>query len=169
MLKHIIKRKEQEEDLEKINKFFPIKLITKYRGEHKHNKDDKFLMDEWEITLINPSTNKEMIMNYYTGIGLRQYPTDKNYKRLRDGRLWDTRFDREETGNPISPSILNILSIIYIDTVDVSFEDFCMECGYDTDSRKALETYLACQEQTNEFRRTFPGVNLEDIPIVTER
>ncbi len=27
-----------------------------------------------------------------------------------------------------------------------SFEDFCGNMGYDTDSRKALDTYLACQE-----------------------
>lgn len=34
-----------------------------------------------------------------------------------------------------------------------SFEDFCFNCGYDTDSRKALDTYLACQESGRTVRK----------------
>lgn len=34
-----------------------------------------------------------------------------------------------------------------------TFEDFCGNCGYDTDSRKALDTYLACQEAVHTLRK----------------
>ena len=47
-------------------------------------------------------------------------------------------------------------------TCDQSFDDWCDNLGFDTDSRKALDTYLACQEQASKFRRTFPGVDLRE-------
>ena len=33
------------------------------------------------------------------------------------------------------------------------FEQFCGDFGYDTDSRKALKTYLAVQQEAADFRR----------------
>lgn len=40
-----------------------------------------------------------------------------------------------------------------------SFEDFCANCGYDTDSRKALDTYLACQESGLKLRKIMKSKN----------
>lgn len=34
-----------------------------------------------------------------------------------------------------------------------SFEDFCLDLGYDTDSRKVLELYLECQESGHKLRK----------------
>ena len=36
-----------------------------------------------------------------------------------------------------------------------SFNGFCDALGYDTDSRKALDSYLQCQEQTERFNNLF--------------
>lgn len=36
---------------------------------------------------------------------------------------------------------------------EMSFADWCADYGYDTDSRKALETYLACQTGAQEVRK----------------
>lgn len=36
---------------------------------------------------------------------------------------------------------------------DNTFDDFCAELGYDTDSRKALESYLECQSMNAKLRR----------------
>lgn len=39
-----------------------------------------------------------------------------------------------------------------------TFEDFCCEFGYDTDSRKALEIYLAVQQEYTKVNRLFRDV-----------
>lgn len=39
-----------------------------------------------------------------------------------------------------------------------SFEDFCAEYGYDVDSRKAYNTYLAVQKEYNNVQRLFNDV-----------
>lgn len=36
-----------------------------------------------------------------------------------------------------------------------SFEDFCSEFGYDTDSRKAEKIYKACEKSLKKFERVF--------------
>ncbi len=42
-----------------------------------------------------------------------------------------------------------------------TFPEFCANLGYDTDSRKALETYLACQENSEKLRKT--GLNISKL------
>lgn len=42
-----------------------------------------------------------------------------------------------------------------------TLEDFCDNFGYDTDSRKALEIYLACQELSSKITRFFTTAELE--------
>ena len=38
---------------------------------------------------------------------------------------------------------------------DESFDDFCADLGYDTDSRRAYATWEACRDQMFEMRRLF--------------
>lgn len=50
---------------------------------------------------------------------------------------------------PIAPSVADVVSCLLSDCSSASndtFESFCSEFGYDTDSRKALKTYKACQK-----------------------
>lgn len=44
-----------------------------------------------------------------------------------------------------------------------TFEDFCSEFGYDTDSRKALEIYLACQDVVHALRRLFTSEMMDQL------
>lgn len=41
----------------------------------------------------------------------------------------------------------------------VSFGDFCSDFGYDSDSRKALQIYMQCQETSNKLRKVFKSEN----------
>lgn len=45
----------------------------------------------------------------------------------------------------------------------MTFEDHCAELGYDTDSRKALEGYLVCQEIDGKLRRLFGSAHMEEM------
>lgn len=44
-----------------------------------------------------------------------------------------------------------------------TFEDFCRNMGYDEDSRKAHETYLACQKSGTQLRKAFTREQLEKL------
>lgn len=44
-----------------------------------------------------------------------------------------------------------------------TFENFCGDFGYDTDSRKGLETYLAVQAEWQKVRKFFTVEELEEL------
>jgi hypothetical protein len=53
------------------------------------------------------------------------------------------------------PSIADVLGCLAVDarSADESFADWCSECGYDTDSRKAERTYKACKAIARNLER----------------
>ena len=65
-----------------------------------------------------------------------------------------------------APSKKDVLySFIMDDVTGLDFEEFCLEFGYDNDSIKALRTFEACKEQTENFYRLF---NEEEREILRE-
>lgn len=64
---------------------------------------------------------------------------------------------------PIAPDATGVLWSLVSDAEcvrgDVSFEEFCLNLGYDTDSRKAEKAYLACRRELDELRRF--GIDFE--------
>jgi hypothetical protein len=60
------------------------------------------------------------------------------------------------------PKVGDVLGCLLQDAQSGSetFEDFCGNLGYDTDSRKAFDIYLKCQECLGAMRRAF-GSDLE--------
>lgn len=75
-------------------------------------------MDPWDVTLR--FQGETMHVPYFTGYG------------CRDGG-----------GEPKLSGVLECL-ILDASTGDQSFEDFCSDFGYDTDSRRAERTWEAC-------------------------
>jgi hypothetical protein len=54
------------------------------------------------------------------------------------------------------PSDYNLLACMSSDSHQSdTFEDWCGEFGYDTDSRKALDTFLKCQKISADINRFF--------------
>ena len=64
------------------------------------------------------------------------------------------------TRKPIAPKAEDVLASLIMDSEsgNATFSEFCGNMGMDTDSRKALETYLACQKTGEDLRRLL-GVN----------
>lgn len=57
---------------------------------------------------------------------------------------------------PTPPDLYTILTGLKMDRTDGEFfGDWCTSLGYDTDSRKALDMYLACQASEDRSRRFF--------------
>lgn len=65
-----------------------------------------------------------------------------------------------------APSKKDVLYSMIIDDVSyMDFNDFCTNFGYDNDSIRALNTFKACQTQTDNFYRLF---NEEEREILRE-
>lgn len=92
--------------------------------------------DQWRVNINGQK------FDYYTGIGHRK------------------------EGRPQKPELDAVLYALVWDASasEESFDDWCAGLGYDTDSRKALETYLQCQETVTKLRKA--GIN---IPAERER
>lgn len=110
----------------------------------------KWPHDLWLVTI-----NGQRI-DYKTGIGLREkskFPKDS----------WKYRVD-----TPKAPKIDDIIYSLLTDwqVSKDSFEEFCANCGYDTDSRKGLDIYLACQDSGQKLLKI--GINLEQAQTAFE-
>jgi hypothetical protein len=57
---------------------------------------------------------------------------------------------------PVPPSLYDVLCSLKADATDGrSFSEWCGDYGMDTDSRKALDLYLACEESEVRSRKFF--------------
>jgi hypothetical protein len=60
------------------------------------------------------------------------------------------------------PSAYDVLSCLTKSDVG-TFEDFCSEFGYDTDSRKAEKTYKAVVDEYNNLKRLYSDEQLSEL------
>ena len=104
--------------------------------------------DAWLVTINGQA------FDYYTGIGHRVENSlvDVRYR----GHKWDKYMYPKniELSKPVTPKFDSILACLVQDAVGSAqtFDDWCSDYGYDTDSRKALNTYMACQEVAKKLR-----------------
>lgn len=73
--------------------------------------------------------------------------------------------------SPVAPGCAEVLDCLASDasSADSSFEDWCAELGYDTDSRKAYSTYQACLGIANQLKGFLSPDNYETLLWNTER
>ena len=122
-------------------------------------------------TLGNPAT---MSIEYMQGIG--RIP---GYNRTKLRAVVKAMDDAAETGvypsNPPNvfsklkplphPTAIDVIHCIISDAraASSSFDEWCSECGYDMDSRKALATYDACIKIAREARTVFGPGGLQEL------
>lgn len=120
---------------------FLIKTQTvfsaKYLGYMKHFKTDKENRDVYEIKLER--NGKSFTFNFGQSINDSTKKSKNGVKVLVKPTAYDvlaclTKYDPE------------------------TFDCFCANYGYDTDSRNALETYLAVQDEWSNVNRLFNDV-----------
>lgn len=142
---------------------------------------------EWPHDLFNVSftaVGKEpMTSEYKTGIGHRIEAKSGEFGRATQSAIKahrDALGVYGVSGNPTlfavhrgahpslfvpAPTAARVLYSLILDADDGSetFDDFCTSCGYDTDSRKALEIYHECQKTLIKLRKVFSGAQLEKL------
>lgn len=111
---------------------FNTRLIRKPLTENRKNDDWQLSSYLWEVSINGQS------FDFYCGSGW----VNKN-------------------GQPKAPKLDDVLHSLIMDSeaMNISFDEWCDNFGYDTDSRGALKTYLACQENGLKLRRT--GIDIE--------
>ena len=116
------------------------------RANSNPNMQDSANMDRWKVTFTRKEGNRYPMMTTYFSMGYGH--------------------------NGKSPSAAEVLDCLASDasTIDnaPSFEDFCGDMGYDSDSRKAEKIFNACEHQANRLR-SFLGDAYESLLYGTER
>ena len=139
-----------------------IKVSTAYCGETI--RDNDWRCDAWKITLTTGKAG--YTFEYYTGTGYRVDDAaaklalknvSKHSIAWRDGVL--------NNQVPVYPAVAGLLYSVQLDAeaCEQCFDDWCSEYGYDTDSRKALETYLLCQQNGMKYNQLFSREQREAI------
>lgn len=124
-----------------------LKATWADRNPHMDSRD----MDHWKVVLRR-DTDKAVIVNGAVDM-------TRSDKR----RVMTTYFSKGYGHNGAKPTATEVLSCLASDAAGLennnSFEDWCDEYGYDTDSRKAEKTYKACKHIASRLR-TFLGDDL---------
>lgn len=144
-----------------------VSFAAEYRGECKRALGGTHAMDEWRCTFTRTDGRPEEF-EYFTGLGLRALPPWKFGASGYDGgpapRRGSLSHEKwQAAAKPIPPHVADILHSLILDSsaASQSFESWCSEYGYDTDSRKAFATYEACQRNADKLARLFDRATLE--------
>jgi hypothetical protein len=137
-----------------------------------------WLGDTWHVELKDSNGKTFSFADFRTGVGNRKitvngqkYLNDLKMQRksLTDAGTFKFHSDTWNS-KPVKPSVSDFLYNINLDSqlsLD-SFEDFCSNIGLDTDSRKALDNYLQCQNIVKEYSRFFSNETREQINTILQ-
>lgn len=91
--------------------------------------------DAW-VVFIGDDT-----FEYYTGMGFRK------------------------NNRPVHPKVADFMYCVMVDldSVDMSFTDWCANFGYSDDSLKALNTYQQCCENAKKLKKHFSSTQLTEM------
>lgn len=110
-----------------------------YRVTFSRDKRKPMIVDFWNS--YQDATRELQKIDLCTG----KYGLADKYRGLRIKRRLES--------TPL-PTAYDILACI-THSDPGTFEDFCGDFGYDTDGRKALETYIAVQKECSDVQRMF--------------
>lgn len=122
-----------------------------YVADNDKPRDKRWPHFAWRVTITRG--DQSFATDYRTGTGHAK-PLPDGYRRdLNESARLEAWFSDKRT--PIVPTVASALSSLLSDTqtgLD-TFDEYCSSFGLDTDSRKALDTYLACQTIGSAIRR----------------
>ncbi len=130
--------------------------------------NDNWKYDKWAVTFAAAAETKQDF-EYRTGIGHRQCvkpcPFGWGNHSAVQRKTWV-----KENRLPVTPFAGAVLYCLLSDMscANDTFAEWCDNMGYDADSRKALQTYLSCQENGAKLRKVFNNDLLKSLEKVLE-
>jgi len=159
-----------------------VAYTASYRGEQSDAIGGARVMDEWQCA-FTPTGAKPQTFQFFTGLGLRAKPdaTDERQARFDLPGLTTKDIEQrtiygrhylaklETLRKPQAPSAASVLNSLILDSSASaqSFADWASDFGYDTDSRKSLAIYEACQSNGDKLAEVFYG-NSEAFASIAE-
>ena len=143
---------------QQVNKYLQsigVAVSTVGRGETKRND---WICDAWSVCFARNS--KAETFDYFTGTGHRKVIRGLNATKYPNAKFTKGYWQVSIAQKPEPAGVINSILLDSSDC-DESFNDWCSNFEYDTDSRKALETYLECQNNYNRFRKIFTQSEIE--------
>jgi len=150
------------------------------KGAYSYEKklDDR-VMDAWSIHLFQGVGKNLQTFEFFTGIAHRAEPTarDRSVAKFDFPGLTQNDITRrtiygrnylaavEKLRKPQAPHAASVLHSLILDSdaATQTFESWCGELGYDTDSRKAFATYEACQQEHDKLMKVFTHTQVEQL------
>ena len=113
-------------------------------------KDNNWKCDEWQIKI------GAMRTSYYTGIGHRKPKWRAFRTTARKGTMAYANWERANL-QPVAPCAADVMYSLFMDgeAAGMSFDEWCENCGFDSDSRKAFNTYEKCCSIGKDLRKVF--------------
>lgn len=157
-----------------------IAFHAKYLGQEANALGGDGTMDEWRCTLVHvDKLNSPETFEFFTGLGLRAEATEREkvaakwefpgltQNDITRRTLWGRRYlaKVESLRKPKAPTAASVLHSLILDSsaAEQSFESWCGDFGYATDSRKAFGIYEACQKNADKLNRVIPRALREQL------
>jgi hypothetical protein len=131
-----------------------VTFSATYSGERKNALDGHAPMDAWRCEFKRPELGHVVAFEFYAGFGHRELP-EWGRKPPRPGSLLHAQWVAQAKPGAPSPADVLVCLIRDAEACDQSFESWCSDLSYDTDSRKAFATYEACQRNGDKLRGFF--------------
>ena len=174
-----MKNKELSDIEQVVEKYITVDCIIPYSTVYKgEQQKDNWNCDAWLFTINNQS------FNYFTGLGHREKNTPALRGQVAYGFQGLTYEDKEgktvygrkylakveASRKPQNPAIAGLLYSLILDgtACNESFAAWCDNFGYDTDSRKALETYEQCKKGFDKLRKVLSSGQIEHVRKLLE-
>lgn len=112
--------------------------------------------DEWRCEFSHRERGAAEDFDFFTGIGHRKpAPMPEHVRAMSPYSIGRQNWERANPGTPVAPHPADVLHSLILDSsaVGQSFESWCDEYGYDSDSRKAEATYRECQQNADKLAR----------------
>jgi hypothetical protein len=140
-------------------------------------------MLQWNCRIMRQGYSASPNFDYFQGIGhlgispffARHLHTNRlsidMEQRLRvtfaTGRYADQRDCCMTRTALVPPTLADVLSCLLMDSIAIgySFDQFCSEFGYDTDSRKAYDTYNACRDAATRLLQIMSLAELASLQV----
>jgi hypothetical protein len=119
----------------------------KRRSDEPLGDDTKWDHDQWDVCLT--LRGRPLRQVFKTGSGHRLHPKlPMDLRKVHPSSLVMHDFRRANPGKPVSPCAATFLYSVLLDAqgAEDTFSGWCSEFGYDTDSRRARDTYDTCQD-----------------------
>lgn len=143
------------------------KIDISFLKNGKHFEDDKDERDIYKVTIkrgrrqytVNFGNSINKIGKYIVQYGSKELRFHDKKKAIMSAAKASSVKDNPDYN---APSYYDILATI-TKYDPGTFEDFCSDFGYDTDSKKAEKTYLAVKEEYENVAKLFTDSEIEKL------